>query len=299
MGVTERELGEVERANAIGRKPVVFVHGLWLLPSSWDPWRAFFEEAGFTALAPGWPDDPPDVELARRTPDVFARKGVKQITDHLDDVVSRLKERPAIIGHSFGGLITQKLAGRGRAAVSCAIDPAPFRGVLPLPFTALKAAAPVLSQPANFKRAVMLTFEQFRYAFANSVSEGEARELYDKYAVPAPGRPLFQAATANLNPWSETKADTRTSRRGPLLIISGQNDNTVPWAMANAAYKLQKRNPAPTEIRELPNRGHSLIIDSGWREVAEVCLDFVRKHMGVEAKLGRSTSSADQPERRT
>jgi pimeloyl-ACP methyl ester carboxylesterase len=226
------------------------------------------------------------------------------VTDHFDDVVSRLKQRPAIIGHSFGGLITQKLAGRGRASVACAIDPAPFQGVLPLPFTSLKASAPVLSQPANFKRAVMLTFEQFRYGFANSVSESEARELYDKYAVPAAGRPLFQAATANLNPWSETKADTRTPRRGPLLIISGQNDNIVPWAMANAAYKLQKRNPAATEIRELPNRGHSLVIDSGWREVADVCLEFVRTHAntapgaGASAQVAPSPFPTKQPERR-
>jgi pimeloyl-ACP methyl ester carboxylesterase len=297
MSVTEREQKEVERANASGRKPVVFVHGLWLLAESWDPWRALFEDAGFTALAPGWPDDPSSPEAARKTPDVLAGKGVTQVTDHFDDVVSRLKQRPVIIGHSFGGLITQKLAGRGRAAVSVAIDPAPFKGVLPLPFTALKAAAPVLTQPANYMRAVMLTFEQFRYAFANSVSEAEGRELYEKHVVPAPGRPLFQAATANLHPWAETKVDTRTPRRGPLLIISGKNDNIVPWAMASAAYKLQKRNAAATEIRELPNRGHSLIIDSGWQEVAQVCLDFVRQHIDVGTKAGRA-EAGEQPERR-
>lgn len=286
MSVTEWEQKEVERANGSGRKPVAFVHGLWMLPGSWDAWRTFFENAGYTTLAPGWPDDPDSIDAARRNPETFAGKGVREVTDHFDDVVSRLRDRPAIIGHSFGGLITQKLAGRGRAAVSVAIDPAPFQGVLPLPFTALKASAPVLSQPANYKRAVMLTFEQFRYGFANSVSEAEARELYDKYAVPAAGKPLFQAATANLNPWTETKANTKTPRRGPLLIISGQNDNIVPWSMANAAYKLQRRNEAPTEIREIPNRGHSLVIDSGWQEVAEVALDFVRKHIDAISRGG-------------
>ncbi|BCJ70053.1 alpha/beta hydrolase [Polymorphospora rubra] len=275
--ITEREERQIEEANTSGRPPVVFVHGLWLLPSSWDRWRVVFEEAGYTALTPGWPDDPNTVEEANAHPEVFAHKSVKQVADHFEDVVRRLTRRPAVVGHSFGGLLTQLLAGRGVAAVSVAIDPAPFRGVLPLPISALKSSSPVLGNPANYNRAVPLTYEQFRYAFANAVDEDEAKDLYETYAVPASGVPLFQAATANLNPWTEAKVNSRNPDRGPLLIISGEKDNTVPWAIASASYKKQKRNESITEIVELPGRGHSLTIDRGWRQVADTALAFVRR----------------------
>jgi len=276
-GVTEYEVEQIERANASGPSPVVFIHGLWLLPSSWDRWRAVFEEAGYTTLSPGWPDDPNTVDEANRHPEVFAHKTVGQVADHFEDVIGKLTKKPALIGHSFGGLLAQILAGRGIAAASVAIDPAPFRGVLPLPISALKSAAPVLGNPANRGRAVPLTLEQFRFGFANAVSEGEARELYDTFAVPASGVPLFQAATANLNPWTEAKVKTKNPDRGPLLIISGEKDNTVPWAIANASYKRQKRNKGVTEIVEIPDRGHALTIDHGWREVADTALGFVQR----------------------
>src|SRR4051794_38192330 len=275
--ITEHEGQEVQRANSTGRQPVVFVHGLWLLPSSWDRWAQVFEGAGFTALTPGWPDDPETVEEANRHPEVMAHKAVGQVADHFDEIVRGLKKKPAIIGHSFGGLLAQILAGRGRSLATVAIDPAPFRGVLPLPVSALKSAWPVLHNPANRNRAIPLTFEQFRFGFANAVSEEEARELYEKFAGPASGAPLFQAATANLNPWTEAKVDTDNPERGPLLIISGEKDNTVPWAIANASFKQQQDNPGVTEIVEIPNRGHALTIDSGWREVADKALAFVRR----------------------
>jgi non-heme chloroperoxidase len=278
ISLTPNEQQAIDRANASDLQPIVFVHGLWLLSSSWDRWRVMFEENGYTTLAPGWPDDPDTVEEANHDPQVFAHKKVKQVTDHYVDAIRQLKTKPAVIGHSFGGLIAQRLAGEGVAKVTVAIDPAPFRGVLPLPLSALKAASPVLGNPANYNRSVPLTFEQFRFAFANAVDESEARQLYETFAVPASGAPLFQAATANLNPWTEAQVDTETTKRGPLLIISGQKDNTVPWAIANASFKRQERNPAVTEIREIPNRGHSLTIDNGWREVAEVALAFVRQH---------------------
>jgi non-heme chloroperoxidase len=275
--ITEHEAQEVKRANATGLQPVVFVHGLWLLPSSWDRWAAASEEAGYTALTPGWPDDPETVEEANAKPEVFAKKTVGQVADHFEEIIRGLDRKPAIIGHSFGGLLAQILAGRGLAAATVAIDPAPFRGVLPLPLSALKSARPVLSNPANRSRAVPLTFEQFRFAFANAVSEEEAKELYETFAVPAPGAPLFQAASANLNPWTEAKVDSENPERGPLLIISGEKDNTVPWAIANASFKKQQRNTAVTEIEEIPNRGHALTIDSGWREVADKALAFVKR----------------------
>ncbi len=275
--ITEHECRQVERANATGRPAVVFIHGLWLLPSSWDRWVEVFEAAGYTALTPGWPDDPETVSDANAHPETFAGKTVGQVADHFEQIVDVLDDKPVIIGHSFGGLLAQILAGRGRASVTVAIDPAPFRGVLPLPLSALKSAFPVLGNPANRSRAIPLTYDQFRFAFANTVSEDEAKELYETFAVPAAGAPLFQAATANLNPWTEVKVDSRSADRGPLLIISGENDNTVPWAIANASFKKQQRNEAVTEIVEMAGRGHALTIDSGWREVADTALAFVEQ----------------------
>jgi non-heme chloroperoxidase len=276
--MTEHEAGEVRRANASGLIPVMFVHGLWLLPSSWDRWAEVFETAGYVAVTPGWPDDPETAAEARENPEAFAGKSIGQVADHFAAITASLARKPVIIGHSFGGLLAQILAGRGLAAVTVAVDPAPFRGVLPLPISALRSASAALGNPANRHRAVPLTYDQFRYAFANAVTEDEAKELYEKFAVPASGLPLFQAAAANLNPWTEAKVDTENPDRGPLLIIDGEMDNTVPWAVANASYKRQKRNPGVTEIVKIPGRGHSLTIDHGWQEVADIALAFVQKH---------------------
>ena len=277
MEITEDEAARVKRANASGRPPVVFIHGLWLLGSSWDRWVTVFEEAGYATLTPGWPDDPDSVAEAKEHPEVFAHKSIGDIADYLEAFIAGLDQKPALIGHSFGGLLTQILAGRGLALVSVAIDPAPFRGVLPLPISALRSGAPVLGNPANRNRAVPLTYDQFRYGFANAVSEEEAKELYETYAVPGSGVPIFQAAAANLNPWTEAKVDTKNPDRGPLLIISGEKDHTVPWAIANASFKRQKHNDATNEIEEIPGRGHALTIDQGWREVADRALEFVRR----------------------
>ena len=268
---------QIEQANATGLTPAVFIHGLWLLPSSWDRWAEVFAQAGYTPVLPGWPDDPETVDEANAHPEVFAGKTVGQVADYIGELIGKLDKKPAVLGHSFGGLLTQIIAGRGLSAVSVAIDPAPFRGVLPLPISALKSASPVLGNPANRSRAVPLTYEQFRYAFANAVSEDEAKDLYNTYAVPAAGIPLFQAATANLNPWTEAKVNSKNPERGPLLIISGEQDHTVPWAIANASYKKQKRNESVTEIVEIPGRGHALTIDAGWREVCDTALAFVKR----------------------
>jgi pimeloyl-ACP methyl ester carboxylesterase len=275
--ITDHEAEQIEKANATGRTPVVFIHGLWLLPSSWERWAAVFEEAGYAALTPGWPDDPRTVHEARANPAVFAGKTVGQVAAHFDEVLGRLERKPALVGHSFGGLLAQILAGQGLAEVSVAIDPAPFRGVIALPLSALRAARPVLASPLNRRRAVALTYGQFRFAFANAVSELEARDLYETFAVPASGAPIFQAASANLNPWTEVKVDSESPARGPLLIVSGEKDHTVPWAIANGSYKKQARNTGVTEIAEIPSRGHALTIDSGWREVADTALAFIKR----------------------
>jgi non-heme chloroperoxidase len=275
--ITKGEAEQVERANGSGKTPVVFIHGLWLLPSSWQNWMELFEQAGYAALAPGWPGDPESVEAARANPGALAGVGVGAVADHTAEVIGGLERKPAIVGHSFGGLITQILAGRGLSLASVAIDPAPFKGVLPLPLAAIRTTLPVLANPLNKGRTVTLTFEQFRYGWANAVPEEEARQLYERYHVAAPGKPIFQAAMANLNPSAETKVETKSVERGPLLIFTGEKDHAVPPAMSKAGYKQQSHNPGVTEHIEMPNRDHSLVIDQGWHEVAEKALAFVQR----------------------
>jgi pimeloyl-ACP methyl ester carboxylesterase len=278
MTISERESKQVEAANKSGKPPVLFIHGLWLLPSSWDNWVKFFEKNGYAGLTPDWPDDPETVEQARANPDVFAKKTLGQVADHVTEVIGQLQEKPVVIGHSTGGLLAQILAGRGLSTATVAIDPGPFRGVLPLPYSTLKVSAPILRNPLSRGKAVTLTFDQFNYGWTNAIDdEDESRRLYDTYHVAAPAVALMQMANANLNPWTEAKVDTKNPDRGPLLIIDGEKDHTVPWAIANAAYKRQKRNSAVTEIKQIPNRGHSLTIDGGWEEVAQVALDFVKR----------------------
>jgi pimeloyl-ACP methyl ester carboxylesterase len=274
-GLTEREVGQIEAANASGRRPVVFIHGLWLLASSWDRWATAFEQAGYAPICPGWPDDPETVAAARRDPTVIAGKGVGEVAAHFATVIEGLEHEPVIVGHSFGGLLAQMLAGRGLAAATVAVNPAPFRGVLPLPPAAIKATFPVLRNPANRGRAVTLTPDQFRYSWANAVSEDEARELHQRFHVAAPGKPIFQAAVENLNPATDLKVDTRNPDRGPLLIFTGLPDHATPPALTRAAYRKQRRNPGITEHVELADRGHSLTIDSGWQEVCDRSLEFV------------------------
>ena len=275
--ITERENQQINQANSDGRTPVVFIHGLWLLASSWDNWTRVFEEAGYAPVTPVWPDDPDTVEQARANPDVLAKKTLGQIADHTAEVIGKLNKKPALMGHSTGGLVAQIIADRGLSAATVAIDPGPFRGVLPLPVSTLKVSWPVISNPLNRGRAVSLTLDQFKYGWANALSEEEAKELYDTYHVAGAGVALMQMANANLNPWTEAKLDPKNPDRGPLLILDGEKDHTVPWAIANAAYKRQSRNKGVTEIEKIPNRGHSLTIDSGWRDVADKALAFVKR----------------------
>ena len=277
MAISERERKEIDAANASGSTPVVFIHGLWLLPSSWANWADFFKQAGYAPLTPDWPDDPETVEEARANPDVLAKKTLKQVADHTAEVIGQLQKKPVVMGHSTGGLVAQMIAGRGLSAATVAIDPGPFRGVLPLPISALKSASPVLKNPRNKGRAVTLTFDQFKYGWANALDEDEAKRLYETYHVAAPGAALMQMANANINPFTEAKVDTKNPDRGPLLILDGEKDHTVPWAIANAAYTRQKRNSGVTEIKKMPNRGHALTIDHGWQEVAQAALDFVQR----------------------
>ena len=278
MALTDRERAQVERANGTDATPVVLVHGLWLLASSWEPWRDRFEQRGYVALAPGWPGEPETVEDARAHPELVAGAGVGAVADHLAEVVRALDRPPVLVGHSFGGLLVQKLAGLGLAAATVAISPAPARGVLALPVSALRAAFPVLRNPANRHRAVMLTPEQFGYAFTNALPAQEAAQVYDTFAVPAPGRPLFEAATANVIPGTDASADARNPERGPMLVVGGEQDHTVPWAITRGAYRRQQANRDVTEVLRLPGKGHSLVVDAGWADVADPVLAFLGRH---------------------
>jgi pimeloyl-ACP methyl ester carboxylesterase len=282
MAISERERREIEAANASDMTPVVFIHGLWLLPSSWDNWADFFKQAGYAPLTPDWPGDPETVEGARAEPEVVAKKTLKQVADHTTEIINALDKKPVVMGHSTGGLVAQMLAGQGLSAATVAIDPGVFRGVLPLPASVLKGVGPFLVDPRTRGRAITLTFDQFKYGWANALDEKEAKELYEKFHVAGSGIALVQMGNANLNPWTEAKVDTKNPGRGPLLIIDGEKDHTVPWAIANAAYKRQSRNPGVTEIVKVPNRGHSLTIDHGWREVAQTALDFVVRSQGSD-----------------
>ena len=274
--ISEREYREIEAANASGNTPVVFIHGLWLLPNSWAYWVDFFKQAGYAPLTPDWPDDPATVEEARANPDVLAKKTLKQVADHTAEIIDALDKRPVVMGHSTGGLLAQMLAGRGLSEATVAIDPGVFRGVLPLPASVLRGVGPFLVNPLTRSRAITLTFKQFKYSWANALDQQEARLLYDTFHVAGSGIALAQMGNANLNPWTQSKVNTKNLKRGPLLILDGEKDHTVPWAIAHAAYKRQRRNPAVTEIIKVPSRGHSLTIDQGWREVAQTALDFVK-----------------------
>lgn len=278
MTLTTTELDEITAANASGKTPVVFVHGLWLLSSSWRAWRDLFEEQGYATLAPGWPDDPDTVEQAKLNPDAFAGKMVRQVTEHYAEAIDALDQAPVVIGHSFGGLIAQKLAGEAKNAVTVAIDPAQFKGVTALPPAALKAAGPALLRFNHTRHGVTLTWEQFAFGWANALSEEEGRVLYEEFHVPASSVPIFQAATANFNPFAETRVITDNHDRGPLLLIAGAEDNTVPQAVVENEYRIQEKNASETKLEIIPNRGHSLIIDAGWREVADTALAFVHEH---------------------
>jgi pimeloyl-ACP methyl ester carboxylesterase len=260
------------------RTSVVFIHGLWLHATSWGPWMDVFRDAGYEPSAPGWPGTPDTVEAARTTPESVAGKGINDIVDHYTKIIGDLAAKPIAIGHSFGGLIAQRLLSSGSIAAAVAIDPAPIKGVLYLPPSALNVASIALRNPANRSRAISLTAEQFRYGFANAVSPDEANTLYERWAIPSPGRPLFEAATANFQPHSPAKVDTRKADRGPLLVTAGGKDHTVPPAVSRATVRLYGKSHAITDLRQFPDRGHSLTIDSGWREIADASLSWLKGH---------------------
>jgi pimeloyl-ACP methyl ester carboxylesterase len=257
--------------------PVLFVHGLWLHAGSWGAWVDRFREAGYAPVAPGWPGDGDTAEDTRKDAARVAGHGIADVVASYAGVIDGLDAKPIVIGHSFGGLIAQRLLGDGHAAAAVAIDPAPIKGVMNLPLSALRVASIALRNPANRKRAVALTAEQFRYGFGNAISEAESKELFERWAIPSPGRPLFEAALANFSPGSPAKVDTANSTRGPLLITAGGRDHTVPAAISRATRKLYRNSSAVTDLKEFPDRGHSLALDNGWPDVADAVLEWLEE----------------------
>lgn len=258
------------------KKTIVFIHGLWIHASSWQPWMELFQQHGYKTLNPPWPGDSSTVDECRSNPQTIANRGVTEVADSYAKVIASLSEPPIVIGHSFGGLITQVILGRGIAAAGIAIDPAPLKGVWQLPFSALRASLPVLGNPFNLSKAFSLKFNQFRYGFANAVPLEEAKELYNKWTIPAPCRPLFQAAFATIA-GSETKVDTANTSRGPLLITGGEKDHIAPPILGTASLKKYSSSVI-TDFKLFEGRGHSLIVDHGWKEVAEYSLNWIHKN---------------------
>jgi pimeloyl-ACP methyl ester carboxylesterase len=255
--------------------PVVFIHGLWIHSAAWQPWVELYRSAGYNAMAPGWPGDGLSADDTRKNPAAVAGKGIDDITNAYLAVISQLPALPVVVGHSFGGLIAQKLLAGGMAAAAVAIDPGQIKGVKPVPLAQIRSGLPVLSKPGNKKRAVALTRKQFRYGFGNALSEDESGQLFDRYAIPGPGKPLFEASSANFKKSSPAAVDTRKPDRGPLLIVGGGQDHTVPEVVARAAYKLYSGSGAVTDYHVFPDRGHSLVLDHGWREVADYTLSWL------------------------
>jgi pimeloyl-ACP methyl ester carboxylesterase len=257
-------------------RPVVFIHGLWLHATSWQPWTELFASAGYEPIAPGWPHEAATVAEARENPDAVANLSIDEVTDHYAGIIEGLDQPPVIIGHSFGGLFAEKLLGQGHGAAAVAIDPAQIKGVLPLPLAQLRSGLPALGNPANLHRSVSLTQDEFRYGFGNAVTEEESAELFEQWTIPSPARPLFQAAAANFVLHSQAKVDTANNDRGPLLLISGTADHTVPDVVTRSTLKQYRDSTAVTELKQFEGRGHSLTIDSGWRDVAEATLEWLK-----------------------
>src|SRR5580700_10334363 len=259
-----------------GNRPAIFIHGLWLHATSWSPWLDLFRDAGYEPIAPGWPNEPPTVELAREHPEVVANVGIDEVTSQMAQLIDGLDATPIIVGHSFGGLIAEKLLGEGYGAAAVAIDPAQIKGVLPLPLAQLRAGLPALGNPANRHKAVSLTSKEFRFGFGNALSQDESDTLFERWTIPSPARPLFEAAVANFSLHSPAKVDTANTERGPLLLISGTDDHTVPDRVTRSTLKQYRDSSAVTELKQFEGRGHSLTIDEGWKDLADTVLDWLK-----------------------
>ena len=260
------------------KAPIVLINGLWMTALSWEHWVERYRSRGYEVLAPAWPGMDGDIEELRGNPEPVENLGIEDIVDHYDEIIRGLDREPIIIGHSFGGAFTEILLDRGLGAAGVAIDAAAVRGVTKLPLSTLRSAFPVLKSPANRHRAVALTAEQFHYAFTNTMGGEESDRAYERYAVPGPGRVLWQGALANFNPNTPAKVDFHNDDRAPLLLIAGGADHIVPAAVDRQMAKKQTKSGALTEYKEFPGRSHFTIGQDGWEEVADYALRWAVEH---------------------
>lgn len=277
------------------RNPVMFIHGLWIHSSAWRAWQDYFEERGYETSAPGWPGDGESVEATRENPDTLNDVGITAICRHYADLIEAMPLRPVVVGHSFGGLIAQELLANGYATAAVAIDPAPVKGVKILPFSQLRSGLPVLGNPANKKRTVALTRDQFRYSFGNMLTPEESDALFEEWTIPGPGRPLFEDATATFVRNSPAEVDTHHAVRGPLLLISGTDDHVVPLKVTQEVMKLYADNPSRTDFVKVDGRGHSLTMDAGWTDVAALAVDWIEQREAEIDQIG-GVPAADRAE---
>jgi len=262
---------------------IVLIHGLWMTPLCWEHWIDRYSARGYKVLAPAWPGMDTSVEQLRADTTAIDRLGIQEIVDHYDAIIRALDDPPIIMGHSFGGAFTEVLLDRGLGAAGVGIDAAGVKGITRLPFSELRSGFPILKNPANVHHAVPLTFEEFHYAFTNTISEAEARSAFERYAVPGPGRVLFQGAFANFNPRTPLQVDFKKSDRAPLLLIAGGSDHTVPAVVDKSMAQRYAKSDAVTEYKEFPGRSHFTIGEHGWEEVADYALDWALAQVAAPA----------------
>jgi len=271
----------------MGTNNVVLIHGLWMTPLSWEYWANHYTERGYSVYAPSWPGMERDVRALRREPESYADIGFKQIVDHYEKLVIDLEHAPILIGHSFGGLVVQALLDRGLGCCGVAIASAPIKGIWTLPYSTMRVVTPqLLTMPGH--RCAALTPAQFHYAFMNTSTREESFLIYQRYAVPGPDRVLVQTELANFNPFAETAVNTRRNNRAPLLLVAGSEDHLIPPRIVKANHRAYRHSNAVTEYKEFPGRTHFLIAQSGWEEVANFTLDWVRdQELQVEREQRR------------
>jgi pimeloyl-ACP methyl ester carboxylesterase len=280
-----------------GKPTVVLIHGLWLTPRSWEEWIDRYQKAGYNVIAPSWPGLEGEVEAIRKDPSPLKRLKLKTVVDHYERIIRKLDAPPIIMGHSFGGLITQMLIDRGLGSAGVAIDSAQTAGVPVLPFSTLRVGFPILGNPFSYSRATSLSPSQFNYAFTNELSPPESKKVYDRYSIPAANSILWDAALALLNPNGSSKVNYANSNRAPLLFIAGGNDHIVPPAINKSnVRKYVKKSSAVTDYREFPNRTHHTVGQKGWEEVADFAIQWANMHSRGQVTLADVTA-AFVPER--
>jgi pimeloyl-ACP methyl ester carboxylesterase len=276
---------------ATQRPPLVLIHGAWLSSGSWENFADYFGDRGYAVSAPEWPRKHGDVEEIRESADEVEGLGLNEIVDHYESLIRELDEPPVLIGHSYGGLIVELLLDRGLGRAGVAMSPAPPKGILVLPFSTLKAAAPALAHPSRWHGVVPLTLEEFTYGFVNTFSPEDAAAAYEKYAVPETGQIFYEAGFANFHLHPPTEVHFKSGDRAPLLIVGGEKDHTVPASLSHKQYEKYEQSEAKTDYLEFPGRPHLMMVAEGWEEIAGGIEGWLDGVLAVSA-VGQESGSA-------